>query len=97
MLCRDLQKVLDRLTTIEVPNSPGIYVARVLSNQSVPVTQDSRYVNTCGKVDNSNVKIGKAKSLAARQRDYWKDFGKENVAFIPVALVDDIQKRKQRF
>ena len=67
---------------IKVSTDSGIYVARIHSKIPMPVTRDKRYVEICAKVDCSNVKIGKAKNLAARQKDYWKDFDEENVKFI---------------
>src|SRR5690606_21595308 len=57
-----------------------------------PVTRDRRYVESCARVDFTNVKVGKARNLAARQENYWKDFDQENVEFIPIALVEDIQQ-----
>lgn len=74
------------------PNAPGIYVARIITDVPIPVTRDKRYVETCARVDKSNVKVGKAKDLAARQSNYWKDFDEENVVFIPLAILDDIQQ-----
>jgi len=75
-----------------VPTDSGIYVARIHSTSPMPVTRDKRYVDTCAKVDKSNVKVGKAKNLATRQQDYWKDFDQENVDFIPLVLVENIQQ-----
>ncbi|MEN8107910.1 MAG: hypothetical protein ABFS22_07875 [Pseudomonadota bacterium] len=67
-------------------------MARILSNSPMPVTRDKRYVDTCARVDKSNVKTGKAKNLASRQKDYWKDFDEENVVFIPLAILENIQQ-----
>jgi len=80
------------MTMKMAPNAPGIYVARILTDTPMPVTRDKRYVDTCAKVDKKNVKVGKAKNLAARQRNYWKDFDEENIVFIPLAILDDIQR-----
>jgi hypothetical protein len=49
-------------------------------------------VDTCARVDKDNVKVGKAKDFAIRQRNYWKDFNEENIVFIPLAILDDIQQ-----
>ena len=74
------------------PSASGIYVAQPLSNEYVPVTRDRRYVETCARVNRDNVKIGKAKNLATRERNYWKDFDQENIEFIPIALLESIRE-----
>ena len=58
----------------------------------MPVTRDSRYVDTCAKVNKMNVKVGKAKSFKTREKNYWKDFDEKNVEFIPIAQLDDIDR-----
>ena len=73
-------------------NTSGIYVAVLLTTNLMPVTRDNRYVDTCARVNNKNVKIGKAKNLANREKNYLKDFDQENVRFIPIAELDEIQK-----
>ena len=75
-----------------VSNESGIYVVRILSSEYMPVTRDKRYIDVCAKVNKNNVKIGKAKNLSNRQKDYWKDFDKENVIFQPIALLENIQQ-----
>ena len=80
------------MSVMKAPSSPGIYVARILSDIPMPVTRDKRYVDTCARVDKNNVKVGKAKDLAGRQSNYWKDFDEENVVFIPLAILEDIQQ-----
>ena len=70
----------------------GIYVARIYSITTMPVTRDKRYVDICARVDSSNVKVGKAKNFLARRKNYWADFDQENVHFQPIAKLDDIQK-----
>ena len=70
----------------------GIYIALLHTQQLMPVTRDSRYVGTCAKVNNKNVKVGKAKSFRIREKNYWKDFDEENVEFIPIAQLDDIDR-----
>ena len=57
----------------------------------MPVTRDPRYVDTCARVNCRNVKVGKTKNLASRQKNYWKDFDQENVEYVPIALVENIQ------
>jgi hypothetical protein len=76
----------------EVPNSPGIYIASPRGAHLVPVTQDPRYVDSCARVNDSNVKVGKAKSLAVRHRNYITDFGEANIRYIPLAVLIDIQR-----
>lgn len=78
-----------------VPTESGIYVARIYSCDPMPVTRDKRYVDVCARVDQSNVKVGKAKNLAARRKSYWKDFDRENVEFIPLLLVEDTHQAEQ--
>ena len=73
------------------PSAPGIYVATLRSHELVPVTQDIRYVETCARVNCSNVKVGKARDLSLRERDYWKDFGADNVSFVALAITQEIQ------
>ena len=75
-----------------IPDSPGIYVARVISTIPMPVTRDKRYVDICARIDISNVKVGKAKNFSVRQKNYWKDFDEENVIFIPLAILENIQQ-----
>jgi len=70
----------------------GIYIAFLLTENYMPVTRDRRYVDTCAKVNNQNVKIGKTVNLKRRKQDYWKDFDAHNVEFIPIALLDDIDR-----
>ncbi len=67
------------------PRVSGIYIATLHSDELVPVTQDPRYVEVCARVNCSNVKFGKAKDLAKRETDYWRDFGRENVSFVSIA------------
>lgn len=70
----------------------GIYIAFLLTENYMPVTRDPRYVDTCAKVNNQNVKIGKTVNLERRKQDYWKDFDAHNVEFIPIALLNDIDR-----
>jgi hypothetical protein len=73
----------------DVSKSPGIYIATIKSKTPMPVTRDTRYVNTCAKVNNKNVKVGKASNLHSRRNNYWKDFDQDNVIFTPVALLTE--------
>lgn len=67
-----------------------------LSNvEPMPVTRDPRYVNICAKVNNTNIKIGKAMNLARRKLDYWKEFDQENVIFEPLVNVNNIKEAEK--
>jgi len=80
------------MTNTHVPNISGIYIVTITSETPMPVTRDSRYIETCAKVNKYNVKIGKANNLAARRLNYWKDFGKENIRFNPLITLKNTQK-----
>jgi hypothetical protein len=69
----------------------GIYIVQLKNEIPMPVTRDPRYVETCAKVNRANIKVGKAKDLAIRESNYWKEFDEENVLFEPLAEMDDIQ------
>jgi hypothetical protein len=49
-------------------------------------------VDSCARVNNKNIKIGKAKDLARRYLDYVKDFDEANIYFLPLVLTQDIQR-----
>jgi len=72
-----------------VPNTSGIYVAKILSHTLMPVTRSSCYVDTCAKIDNRNVKLGKTESFSDRRKVYWKDFDKGNVIFVPLVEMEN--------
>lgn len=55
----------------------------------VPVSRDPRYVTTCARVNCCNVKIGKARNLASRKRDYIRDFGEDNIRFLAPLATDE--------
>ena len=75
---------------ISVATDSGIYVAVLLTENLMPVTRDQRYVATCARVNNTHVKIGKAKNFERRKLNYWADFDQENVDFVPIARLQDI-------
>ena len=68
----------------------GIYVAVLLTETLMPVTRDPRYVATCARVNNGHVKIGKAQSFERRKLNYWADFDQDNIDFIPIARLQEI-------
>jgi hypothetical protein len=76
-------------------NYPGIYIVRLSNVEPMPVTRDPRYVNICAKVNNTNIKIGKATNLARRKLDYWKEFDQENVIFEPLVNVNNIKEAEK--
>lgn len=47
----------------------------------MPVTRDLRYVKTCARVNQENIKTGKANDFESRKKNYYKDFDRENVVF----------------
>jgi hypothetical protein len=75
-----------------ISRDSGIYIAILHTDQYMPVTRDPRYVATCARVNNQNVKVGKARSFKVRESNYWKDFDRHNVEFIPIARLDDIKR-----
>ncbi len=70
----------------------GIYIAILLTDQYLPVTRDPRYTATCARVNNQNVKVGKARSFRVRESNYWQDFDQPNVEFIPIARLAEIDR-----
>ncbi len=70
----------------------GIYIAILLTDQYMPVTRDPRYVATCARVNSKNVKVGKARSFRIRESNYWQDFDRHNVEFIPIARLAEIER-----
>lgn len=70
----------------------GIYIAILLTDQYMPVTRDPRYVATCARVNSKNVKVGKARCFRIRESNYWQDFDRHNVEFIPIARLAEIER-----
>lgn len=71
----------------------GLYI--VTLNNEVPISvnaQDSRIADKTIKVTKANCKFGKARNLESREKNYHKTFGKDNVKFIPIAKLAEIQK-----
>lgn len=52
--------------------------------------QDPRVADKAIKVTKANCKVGKANILEARKMNYHKTFGIENVNFVPIARLSDI-------
>ena len=69
----------------------GLYIVALNNEQPISVNaHDPRIAARCIKVSRLNCKVGKAASLAGRERNYWKTFGAGNVPFTPVAYVHGI-------
>ena len=69
----------------------GLYVVALANEHPISVNaHDPRIASGCIKVSRLNCKVGKAASLAGRERNYWKTFGPENVIFTPVAYVHEL-------
>ena len=73
----------------------GIYIVTIDSWTPVPVTHDKRYVDICARVDHTNVKVGKAKSLEGRHGSYVKDFPSCNVQFRSIVHTEDIKEAER--
>jgi hypothetical protein len=68
----------------------GLYIVALKNEHPVSVNaHDPRIADRCIKVSRLNCKVGKAASLAGRERNYWKTFGTENVIFTPIAYVEE--------
>jgi hypothetical protein len=76
---------------------PGIYIVTLNNIEPISVNADRpKIAEKCIKVTKENVKVGKAKSLGCRKRDYFKTFGEHNVNFYPVvniAAVDEVENQ----
>ena len=68
----------------------GIYIVRLLNDELMPVTRNSRYTNSCAKVNKQHIKIGKALDFDIRRNNYIKDFDEHNVVFEPIVQLEDI-------
>ena len=76
----------------ELPMS-GLYIVTLNNEQLISVNaHDKRRADRVIKVNKDNCKFGKANILSARRENYYKTFGKENVNFKALVLLEDIQK-----
>jgi len=74
-------------------NNPkaGIYIVTLNNDQPISVNaNDPRIADKAIKVTKKNCKIGKAKDLASREKNYFKVFGECNVNFRPVVKMLEI-------
>jgi hypothetical protein len=70
----------------------GIYIVTLNNLEPISVNaQDPRIAHKVIKVTKANCKVGKAKNLNGREKNYYKTFGEENVNFYPVAKLKDIE------
>jgi hypothetical protein len=69
----------------------GIYIVRLLNDELMPVTRDSRYTNMCAKVNRQHIKVGKALDFDLRRINYFKDFDEHNVIFEPIVQLKEIK------
>lgn len=68
----------------------GLYIVEPLSTTPTSVNaNDPRMAARCLMVTRGFIKVGRAANLARRERGYWKVFGRENVRFRPLALLED--------
>ncbi|MEZ5462623.1 hypothetical protein [Dokdonella sp.] len=84
-----MKPVLSGTRFPDPPALAGIYVAQPVRMEPVPVSRDPRYIATCARVNCRNVKVGKARNLASRRRDYVRDFGQDNISFYPLLATEE--------
>jgi len=76
---------------IDYKNQSGLYLVTLNNEEFISVNaNDPRRAKTSIKVNRSNCKFGKAKDLQNREKNYWKVFREQNVNFIPLALMTEI-------
>jgi len=69
----------------------GLYIVTLNNSEPISVNaNDPRIANKAIKVTKANCKFGKAKNLKIREKNYFKIFGEQNVNFMPVAHLEDI-------
>lgn len=69
----------------------GLYIVSLNNNEPISVNaSDLRIAERCIKVNRNNCKFGRARNLATRKRNYEKTFGIENINFLPVANLVEI-------
>lgn len=74
----------------------GLYLVKPLCLAPWPVNaNDPRHASTCLRVSRGDMKIGKAMSFEARERQYHAVFGPGQVQFLPVAWLDDARSAER--
>lgn len=72
--------------------APGLYIVELGNIEPLPVNaHDARRSERCIRVCRDNCKLGKARDLAARERNYRRTFGWALARFRPIALLEDIE------
>jgi hypothetical protein len=70
----------------------GLYLVTLMNEELISVNaHDARIAHLCIGVNRLNCKLGKARNLGTRARNYAKTFGSHNVDFRPIALMDDVE------
>ena len=75
----------------------GIYL--VTLNNEFPISvnaHDPRISEKCIKVNKSNCKIGKAKNLESREKNYFTTFGMQNVNFRVLARLENLRSQRKK-
>lgn len=76
----------------------GIYIVTLNNDQPISVNaNDPRIADKAIKVTKKNCKIGKAKDLIDRKKNYFKVFGEHNVNFRPVVKMLKLMQRKRQY
>ena len=70
----------------------GLYIVTLNNEHPISVNaQDPRIAHKAIKVTKENCKFGKAKVLEGRRYNYYKTFGEENVNYLPIVRMLDIE------
>lgn len=70
----------------------GLYIVTLNNRTPISVNaHDPRIAHKTIQVTKDNCKVGKAKNLEARRKNYAKTFGEHNVNYAPIARLDDIK------
>lgn len=70
----------------------GIYLVTLLNETPISTNaHDARIARSCLRVNRLNCKLGKARNLDMRSRNYAKTFGGEHVVFRPIALMENVE------
>lgn len=76
---------------LDIPSLPGLYIVTVECDVPMSVNAHNTHIaDKCIFIDRRNCKFGRARSLQARCRNYFKTFFPHQVNFRVVALLDDI-------
>lgn len=70
----------------------GLYLVTLLNVVPISVNaHDARMAQRCIHVTRVNCKVGKARRLESRARNYARTFGSHNVVFRPIALMEGVE------